>query len=135
LKPRVVVDSQKNDAEPLKDACSSEVRTCSLKVIGPTLDNRDLHLVRVGDPNIPGVRKIWLTAGQHPSEKQGLYAVEGLLDALLDPSKKASLDILKLAVFYVVCFSLDQLPYPGYSPPFLRGYSCAAIHMPVEVHT
>ena len=68
--------------------------------LGDTLDGRDLNLLVVGNP--AASKKIWVIARQHPGEPMAEWFVEGMLDALLDPSNQITQRLLAEAVFYVV---------------------------------
>jgi len=68
--------------------------------LGDTLDGRDLNLLMVGNP--AAATKIWVIARQHPGEPMAEWFVEGMLDALLDPSNEIARRLLAGAVFYVV---------------------------------
>jgi murein tripeptide amidase MpaA len=74
---------------------------CSLETLGNTLDNRPLSLLTVGQPG-PEKRNIWLTARQHPGETMAEFAIEGLLQKLLDPADACGRKLLENAVFYII---------------------------------
>ena len=68
--------------------------------LGNTVDGRDLNMVVVGDPDAE--KKVWIIARQHPGETMAEWLVEGVLDALLDPSNPIARSILDKAVLYIV---------------------------------
>ncbi|MFT7376068.1 MAG: murein tripeptide amidase MpaA, partial [Oceanospirillaceae bacterium] len=74
---------------------------CTVTTLGNTLDGRPLNLLTIGDES-PYKRKIWLTARQHPGETMAEFAIEGLLEKLLDPSDACSRTLLEGAVFYII---------------------------------
>lgn len=69
--------------------------------LGHTLEGRSIDLVTVGEP-AKGKKVIWVLARQHPSETQGEFAAEGLLDRLLNAADPLSAALLKQAMFHVV---------------------------------
>jgi murein tripeptide amidase MpaA len=74
---------------------------CELEILGQTLDGRPLSLLKIGE-DTPQKRKIWLTARQHPGETMAEFAIEGLLQKLLDPSHACGRKLLEDAVFYII---------------------------------
>lgn len=74
---------------------------CQLEVLGSSLDGRPISLLRIGDEQ-PGKRKIWLIARQHPGETMAEFAIEGLLQRLLDPADAGARSMLQEAVFYII---------------------------------
>ncbi|MGZ3182729.1 MAG: M14 family metallopeptidase [Telluria sp.] len=68
--------------------------------LGSTVDGRDFNLLVIGDE--AARKKVWVIARQHPGETMAEWFVEGMLDALLDPSDPFGRQLLKEAVFYVV---------------------------------
>ena len=74
---------------------------CNLDILGDSLDGRPLSLLTIGD-DTPTKRKIWLTARQHPGETMAEFAIEGLLQKLLDPSDACGRKLLEDAVFYII---------------------------------
>jgi len=74
---------------------------CSLDTLGHTLDNRPLSLLTIGQAG-PKKRNIWLTARQHPGETMAEFAIEGLLQKLLDPADACGRKLLQNAVFYII---------------------------------
>lgn len=69
--------------------------------LGSTVDGRDLNMLVIGEPDA-GKKKVWVIARQHPGETMAEWFVEGMLDALLDPSHPFGRQLLKETVFYVV---------------------------------
>jgi murein tripeptide amidase MpaA len=69
--------------------------------LGNTVEGRDLNLLVIGEPS-PEKKKVWVIARQHPGETMAEWFVEGMLDALLDPSHPFGRQLLKETVFYVV---------------------------------
>ena len=74
---------------------------CTLTTLGDSLDGRPLSLLTIGD-DTPQKRKIWLTARQHPGETMAEFAIEGLLQKLLDPSDACGRKLLEDAVFFII---------------------------------
>ena len=68
--------------------------------LGCSVDGRDINALVIGDP--AAAKKVWVIARQHPGETMAEWFVEGMLDALLDPSDPFGRQLLKQAVFYVV---------------------------------
>lgn len=80
-----------------------------LEVLGPTLDGRDLDLLRVASSasdssQAPAGKKkrFWVWARQHPGETMAEWLVEGLLDALLDKSDPLARSLLAQADLYII---------------------------------
>ena len=71
---------------------------CTGKVIGQTLDGRDLDLLKIGT----GPRVVWSIARQHPNEPQGEFWMEGLLRRLLDKDDAIAAHLRAEATFYIV---------------------------------
>ncbi|MFC3459690.1 M14 family metallopeptidase [Massilia haematophila] len=69
--------------------------------LGSTVDGRDLNMLVIGEP-APEKKKVWVIARQHPGETMAEWFVEGMLDALLDPSHPFGRQLLNETVFYVV---------------------------------
>lgn len=83
----------------IAEACSSEcVRG---KVLGQTLDGRDLDMLQIGTHD-DDKRIIWVIGRQHPGETMAEWWMEGFIDRLLDPDDGLSSALLEQAVFYVV---------------------------------
>jgi murein tripeptide amidase MpaA len=68
--------------------------------LGSTVDGRDINLVVVG--NLAAAKKVWTIARQHPGESMAEWFVEGMIDALLDPSNPIARQLLQHAAFYIV---------------------------------
>lgn len=69
-----------------------------VRVIGQTLDGRDLDLVQTGSGDL----KAWFIARQHPGESMAEHWVEGLLNRLLDPDDALARRLRGLFTFYVI---------------------------------
>jgi len=69
--------------------------------LGSTVDGRDLNMLVIGEPS-PEKKKVWVIARQHPGETMAEWFVEGMLDALLDPSHPFGRQLLNETEFYVV---------------------------------
>ena len=74
---------------------------CALSSLGNSLDGRPISLLTIGEDS-PQKRRIWLTARQHPGETMAEFAIEGLLQKLLDPSDACARKLLEGAVFYII---------------------------------
>ena len=74
---------------------------CRHKLLGQTLDGRDMSLLILGelDDNKP---KIWITARQHPGETMAEWCAEGIVSRLLDEHDGIARELLEKAVFYIV---------------------------------
>lgn len=74
---------------------------CRHKLLGQTLDGRDLSLLIIGevDANKP---KVWITARQHPGETMAEWCAEGIISRLLDEHDGIARELLETAVFYIV---------------------------------
>lgn len=68
--------------------------------LGSTVEGRDMNAVIVGNPF--AAQKIWVVARQHPGETMAEWFVEGMLNALLDPTNEIARLLRKYAVFYIV---------------------------------
>ncbi|KAG2443936.1 hypothetical protein HXX76_002275 [Chlamydomonas incerta] len=76
-----------------------------LRVLGSTIDGRDIDLVQVGpspSASAPQPLRIWVVARQHPGESMASWFAEGLLERLTDPSDGVARRLLEKAAFYVV---------------------------------
>ncbi|MGJ8682586.1 M14 family metallopeptidase [Paraglaciecola sp.] len=82
-------------------AWSQKSIDCQQQYLGATLDNRDMSLLVIGQPEA-GKKTIWVTARQHPGETMAQWLIEGLLERLLDDEDGLSRLLLDKAVFYVV---------------------------------
>lgn len=74
---------------------------CTLETLGTTLDGRPLSLLTLGQA-APHKRNIWLIARQHPGETMAEFAIEGLLQKLLEPNDACGRTLLQEAVFYII---------------------------------
>ena len=74
---------------------------CKQEWLGHTLDERDMSLLIVGQPD-DTKKSIWITARQHPGETMAEWLVEGLLQRLLDEDDGVARALLDKAVFYIV---------------------------------
>jgi murein tripeptide amidase MpaA len=72
-----------------------------LETLGHSVEGRPIDMLTLGEPE-PGRKRCWVIARQHPSETQGGYFLEGMLDRLLDPSEPVATALLDKAVLYVV---------------------------------
>lgn len=93
---------------------------CRHKLLGQTLDGRDLSLLIIGevDANKP---KVWITARQHPGETMAEWCAEGIISRLLDEHDGIARELLETAVFYIV---------PNMNPDgAARGHLLSLIHI------
>lgn len=74
---------------------------CEHKLLGQTLDGRDMSMLVIGQPG-EGKKNIWITARQHPGETMAQWCAEGLLYRLLDEEDGLSRKLLHDAVFYII---------------------------------
>lgn len=74
---------------------------CRHKLLGQTLDGRDLSLLIIGEPR-EDRKSIWITARQHPGETMAEWCAEGLITRLLDDQDGLARALLEEAVFYIV---------------------------------
>ncbi len=72
-----------------------------LDVLGITPDGRDLDLLTIGEP-ANGKKSAWITTRQHPSETQGSWCLEGIVDRLLDARDPVAAELRKSTVFYII---------------------------------
>lgn len=73
----------------------------TLDTIGESVEGRPIDMITIGKAG-PGKKKCWIIARQHPSETQGGYFVEGVVDRLLDAADPTARALLEDAVVYVV---------------------------------
>lgn len=73
----------------------------TVRVLGQTLDGRDLDMITLGEPG-PDKHNVWITARQHPGETMAEWWMEGFLERMLDPISAISKDLLSRAIFYVI---------------------------------
>lgn len=76
---------------------SSRIR---IRTIGRSVQGADIDLVTIGTPG-PGKLKVWVIAGQHPSETQSSFFLEGFLARMVDPNDAVATSILERAVVNV----------------------------------
>lgn len=69
-----------------------------VRVIGRTVEGRDLDLVTVGT----GTLKAWVTARQHPGESMAEHFADGLLARLLDPDDALARKLRSMFTFHVI---------------------------------
>jgi murein tripeptide amidase MpaA len=69
--------------------------------LGASVEGRDLDLVTIGEP-VPGRKRVWVIARQHPGETMAEWFVDGLLARLLDAHDGLARAALERAVWYVV---------------------------------
>ena len=70
--------------------------------IGHTLDQRDMDMIIIGNTAIPGHKKIWAIARQHPGESMAEWWMEGYIYRLLNSNDPIVREVLKRAVFYII---------------------------------
>ena len=71
------------------------------RVLGTTLDGRDLDLLQIGE-SAPNRQVCWIIGRQHPGETMAEWWMEGWLDRLTDPADPVSRTLLSRCVFNVV---------------------------------
>lgn len=74
---------------------------CKSKVIGNTVEGRNIDLLQIGEL-ADAKMKIWILGRQHAGETMASWFVKGMLERLLDSNDPVSRKILEKAVFYVV---------------------------------
>lgn len=72
-----------------------------VSVIGRSVEGRDIDMLTIGTPG-EGKSKLWVIAGQHPSETQSSFFLEGFLARLLDAHDPTARRILERSVLYIV---------------------------------
>lgn len=70
----------------------------SLRVLGQTVEGRDIDCVSIGD----GKKTIWVIGRQHPGETQASWWMEGALARLLDDDDPVARVLREKAVFHIV---------------------------------
>lgn len=86
-------------------AWANESPLVSVKLLGHTIDGRDMSLLVINDDNAGDAknkRKVWMIARQHPGETMAEWFVEGFLERLLDGNDAIARSLLKQATIYVV---------------------------------
>ncbi len=58
----------------------------NIEVIGQSVEGRDLHIIHIGDKNVP--HSVFIRARAHPWEAGGNWVVEGLINKLLQDTKE-----------------------------------------------
>lgn len=74
---------------------------CAHRVLGSTLEGRDLDLLQIGEPGADRA-VLWAIARQHPGETMAEFWMEGFLGRLLDPACGLARWVRERAVVYVV---------------------------------
>ena len=72
-----------------------------VEMLGRTPDGHDLDLVTIGTPD-PDKKALWVVTRQHPSETQGSWFVEGLIERLIDEDDARARALLAKGVFYIM---------------------------------
>ncbi len=73
---------------------------CSHKVLGETLDGREMNLLTIGNPKAK--KKVWMIARQHPGETMAEWFMEGVIARLLDETDGVAQQLLQHCCFYLV---------------------------------
>lgn len=76
-------------------------RRARVTCIGKSLEQRPIEVIEIGKVGGPR-RKIWIITRQHAGETQGQWAVEGILERLLDDRDPLADALLDKAVFFIV---------------------------------
>ncbi|GEA59353.1 M14 family metallopeptidase [Vibrio comitans] len=74
---------------------------CKLETLGHTLDNNDISLLTIGEPN-PEKKNVWVIGRQHPGETMAEWFIEGFLQRLLDETDTVGRSLLDKVVIRVV---------------------------------
>jgi len=74
---------------------------CHLRVMGQSIQGRDLDLLQVGEDD-GSKQRVWMIARQHPGESMAEWFTEGFLMRLLDAEDALAESLLSKLVFYVV---------------------------------
>lgn len=88
--------SQERHAHVIAEAALHE--DVSLRVLGQTLQGRDLDCLSIGT----GDKNIWVIARQHPGETMAQWWMDGFLSRLLDDEDEAVMEIRAKARFHIV---------------------------------
>ena len=76
---------------------------CSLKMLGKTLDGRDLDLLTINDSLATANKKqCWIIARQHPGESMAEWWMEGAIQSLLDVDNAVAKSILSTCTVHFV---------------------------------
>ena len=75
---------------------------CSLEVIGKTVEQRDMHLLKIESDDVCEKKNIWLIARQHPGESMAEWFMEGVIGRLLDDDDAVARKLLKTCRFYLI---------------------------------
>lgn len=73
----------------------------SLVTLAHSAQGRPVDLLTVGTPSA-AKKRCWVIARQHPSETQGGFFIEGMLERLLDDTDPVSRHLLERATFHIV---------------------------------
>jgi len=80
---------------------SQESDLCVLKYIGETVEERNIDMLIVGEPE-ENKKNIWVIARQHPGESMAEWFMEGLIKRILNENDPVSRKLLDKAVFFLV---------------------------------
>jgi len=76
---------------------------CSLRILGKTLDDRDLDLLTINDSLVTSNKKqCWIIARQHPGESMAEWWMEGAIQSLLDKDNTITTSILSNCTIHLV---------------------------------
>ncbi|MCH8862421.1 MAG: hypothetical protein IID51_07915 [Proteobacteria bacterium] len=74
----------------------------SHRVLGKTLDGRDMDLLSISSGQASAPLNIWFIARQHPGETMAEWWMEGFLDRILDADDPVSRALLGRCNFYII---------------------------------
>ena len=74
----------------------------SHRVLGQTLDGRDMDLLEISSGQASAPLNIWFIARQHPGETMAEWWMEGFLDRILDADDPVSRALLGRCNFYIM---------------------------------
>ena len=84
-------------------ASSLKSEFCRHEVLGKTIEDRDVELVRFSsNPKKKGRKVFWIIARQHPGESMSEWWMEGLIEQLVDGPKNFVKQLLKECDIYLV---------------------------------
>jgi len=84
-------------------ASSLNSEFCRHEVLGKTIEDRDIELVRFSsNPESEGKKACWIIARQHPGESMSEWWMEGLIEQLVDGPKTFVKQLLKESDIYVI---------------------------------